>query len=135
MTRIIAYVSILRRTYHDEHRRNIIPVLHPIQRTDHAATTDLQHMGVFLAGSFLLVAADACIIYCAWCRRNCARIVLLGLALLFLLLVSVSHFMCPTEWGGEDLWSNETLAVCAIMDAITIYWLFTGAGARWYATK
>ena len=46
VTRIIASVSILRHKYHDEHRRNIIPVLHPIQRTDHTATTDLQHMGV-----------------------------------------------------------------------------------------
>ena len=45
-TLIIASVSILRRKYHDEHHRNIIAVLHPIQRTDHTATTDLQHMGV-----------------------------------------------------------------------------------------
>ena len=89
----------------------------------------------FLVGTFLLAAANAYIIYCASCRRNWARNVLLGLALFFLALVLVSHYMLPTEWGEEDWWSNATSGACAMMDAIAIYWLFTGAGARWYATK
>ena len=46
VTPTIASVSMLRRQYHYERHCNIIAVLHPIQRTDHTATTDLQHMGV-----------------------------------------------------------------------------------------
>ena len=45
-TLIIASVSILRRKYHDEHYCSNIAALHPIQRTYHTATTDLQRMGV-----------------------------------------------------------------------------------------
>ena len=60
---------------------------------------------------------------------------LLSLAILSLLVLLVSHFMLPTEWNDEDWWSNATFGARAIMDAIAIYWLFTGAGASWYAAE
>ena len=37
-------------------RSHIIAVLHPIQRTDHAAPRDLQHMGVNHRGLYVRVA-------------------------------------------------------------------------------
>lgn len=89
----------------------------------------------FLAGSFLLFAANAYIIYCASRRKNWARIVLLGLTVFFAVLILALHFMWRPEWGEEDWWSNATSGACVIMDALAIYWLFTGAGARWYAAK
>ena len=88
-----------------------------------------------LAGTLLLVAANAYFIYGAARRKNWARIVLLSLAILSLLVLLVSHFMLPAEWSDEDWWSNATFGARAIMDAIAIYWLFTGAGASWYSTE
>ena len=88
-----------------------------------------------LAGSILILTANVYIIYCASRRRNWARIVLLVMALFLWGLVLGSHVMWPTEWGEEDWWSNATSAACAIMEVIAFYWLFTGAGARWYASK
>jgi hypothetical protein len=88
-----------------------------------------------IAVSFLLLVANAYFIYCASRRRNWARIVLLALLLLSQVLVSVTRVMCPTALGDEDFWSVATTSAYFVMDAIALYWLFTGAGARWYAAR
>jgi hypothetical protein len=88
-----------------------------------------------IAVSFLLLVANAYFIYCASRRRNWARIVLLALLLLSQVLVSVTRVMWPTALGDEDFWSVATTSAYFVMDAIALYWLFTGAGARWYAAR
>jgi hypothetical protein len=88
-----------------------------------------------MAVSFLLLIANAYFIYCASRRRNWARIVLLALLLLSQVLVSVTRVIWPAELGDEDFWSVATTSAYFVMDAIALYWLFTGAGAKWYAAK
>lgn len=90
---------------------------------------------LFLAIAFALLAANAYVIYCASRRRNWARIVLLALLLLSVASTLAMHLMWPAELGDEDFWSDATTAAYFVMDAIALYWLFTGAGARWYAAK
>jgi hypothetical protein len=88
-----------------------------------------------MAFSFVLATANAYFIYCASRRKNWARIVLLALFLLFQVLISVTRVMWPTELGDEDFWSAATTSAYFVMDAVALYWLFSGAGARWYAAK
>ena len=88
-----------------------------------------------LTGTFIFLVANAYVIYCASRRRNWARVVLLVLALLFVASVLLSLVMWPAEWDAEDLWSSATSGAYAIMEIIAMYWLFTGAGAKWYAEK
>jgi hypothetical protein len=90
---------------------------------------------LFLAIYFVLVAANAYFIFCASRRKNWARIVLLALFLLSEVSVSVTRLMWSTELGDEDFWSVATTSAYFVMDAIALYWLFTGAGARWYAAR
>jgi hypothetical protein len=90
---------------------------------------------LLLAITSVLLVANAYVIYCASRRRNWARIVLLALLIFSVALTLVMHFMWPAELGDEDFWSDATTAALVIMDAIALYWLFTGAGARWYAAK
>jgi hypothetical protein len=88
-----------------------------------------------MAVSFLLLVTNAYFIYCASHRRNWARIVLLALFLLSQVLVSVARVMWPTELSDEDFWSTVTTNAYFIMDAVALYWLFSGAGAKWYAAR
>jgi uncharacterized membrane protein len=88
-----------------------------------------------MAVSFLLLVVNAYFIYCASRRRNWARIVLLALLFVSVALTVVMHFVLLPEWGDEDFWSAATTSAYFVMDAIALYWLFTGAGARWYAAK
>jgi hypothetical protein len=88
-----------------------------------------------LATCFVFLCANAYVIYRASRRKNWARIVLLALFLLFQVLNSVARVIWPTELGDEDFWSTATTSAYFVMDAVALYWLFSGAGARWYAAK
>jgi hypothetical protein len=90
---------------------------------------------LFLAIALVLIVANAYVIYCASRRRNWARIVLLALLLLSVSITFATRFMWSTELGDEDFWSDATTAAYFVMDAIALYWLFTGAGARWYVAN
>jgi hypothetical protein len=67
--------------------------------------------------------------------KNWARIVLLAMFLLSEVSVSVTRLMWPTALGDEDFWSAATTSAYFVIDSVALYWLFSGAGARWYAAK
>jgi hypothetical protein len=90
---------------------------------------------LFLAIYFVFFAANAYFIYRASRRKNWARVALLALFLLFQVLIAVTRAMWPTELGDEDFLSAATTSAYFVMDAVALYWLFSGAGARWYAAK
>ncbi len=89
----------------------------------------------WIALSFVLIGANAYLIYCASRQRNWARIVLLVVLLSIVALNLAIRFIFPTEWSSNDFWSDATAWACSAMDALALYWLFSGAAARWYAEK
>ena len=89
----------------------------------------------FLSISFVLLAANAYLIYCASRRKNWARVVLLVVTVLIAGAVVFAYLVWPSEWGEEDWWSSATSMGCTAMEAIALFWLFTGAGAKWYTAK
>jgi hypothetical protein len=90
---------------------------------------------VFLAIYVALACANAYFIYCASRRRNWARIALLALFLLPEALLSAMYVLWPETWSDEDFWSAAITSAYYVMNAIAPFWLFSGAGAKWYAAK
>ena len=90
---------------------------------------------LILATCFVFFCANAYVIYRASRRKNWARIVLLAMFLFFQMLVSVARVTWPAQLGDDDFWSTAITSAYFVMDAVALYWLFSGAGARWYAAK
>ena len=85
----------------------------------------------FLVIVFLVfLGLYATLIIFAAMRKNWARITLLVIAVIntagYLLLPSET----PTPW-----WTEANIWLSSILEVVAMYWLFFGAGARWYASK
>jgi hypothetical protein len=89
----------------------------------------------FLAIYVALAWMNAYFIYCASRRRNWARIALLALFLLPEALLSATYVLWPETWTDDDFWSAATTSAYFVMNSIALFWLFSGAGAKWYAAK
>jgi hypothetical protein len=83
---------------------------------------------LFVGASAICYGFFGLLIQLAYRRRNWARITILALT-----LVGYGSMFYP--WSDEaDYWAGIDLASFAFMplDALAMYWLFSGAGAAWF---
>jgi CDP-diglyceride synthetase len=73
---------------------------------------------------------SAYFIHAASRRKNWARVVLLALTSL-----TIVTYLAWPEWNDQTWWSLVLFGVCASMDTVALIWLFSGEGAKWYATS
>ena len=88
-------------------------------------------IGFFIVLSVIvLFALYATFITFAAKRKNWARITLLVLAI----VTTTAYVLMPSE--PQDPWWTAAISwLTAILEIVAMFWLFTGAGARWYASK
>ncbi|HYW56200.1 MAG TPA: hypothetical protein VE934_04525 [Polaromonas sp.] len=85
----------------------------------------------FLVFLFLIVlAVYATLITFAARRKNWARIALL----ISVISTSAGYFLLPSE-TPDPWWTEANFWLSSILELLAMYWLFSGAGARWYAVK
>lgn len=85
----------------------------------------------FLVIVFLvLLGLYATLITFAARRKNWARITLLVLAVISF----AGYFLLPSDIPAP-WWTEANLWLSFVLEGVALYWLFTGAGARWYANK
>lgn len=92
---------------------------------------DMSGETAFLVVVFVIVLGlYATLITFAARRKNWARITLLVIAVINTAGYSLLPSETPAPWWTEaNFWLNS------IMEAVAMFWLFSGAGARWYANK
>jgi hypothetical protein len=78
----------------------------------------------------ILLGLYATLITFAAKGKNWARITLLVLALITVL----GYFLLPAEIPSP-WWTELTTWLGFVLEGVALYWLFSGAGARWYASK
>ena len=85
----------------------------------------------FVVLAFLVVLGlYATMITFAARRKNWARITLL----VFTVITAAGYFLLPSETPAP-WWAEANIWLSFILEMVALYWLFTGAGARWYAHK
>jgi hypothetical protein len=85
----------------------------------------------FLALVFLIILGlYATLITFAARRKNWARITLL----IFALISTLGYFLLPSDIPAP-WWTEANIWLSSILEVVAMYWLFSGAGARWYAGK
>jgi hypothetical protein len=85
----------------------------------------------FLVLVFLIILGlYATLITFAARRKNWARITLL----VFAVISIAGYFLLPSETPAP-WWTEANILLSSILEIVALYWLFTGAGARWYASK
>lgn len=85
----------------------------------------------FLIIVFLIVLGlYATMITFASKRKNWARIALLISAV----ITTTGFFLLPSE-TPDPWWTEANFWISSILEMIALYWLFSGAGAQWYANK
>lgn len=85
----------------------------------------------FLVVIFMIVLGlyDTMIAFAAK-RKNWARIALLISAV----ITTTGVFLLPSE-TPDPWWTEANFWISSILEMIALYWLFSGAGAQWYANK
>jgi hypothetical protein len=78
----------------------------------------------------VLLGLYATLITFASRRKNWARITLLVLAVITI----AGYFLLPSETPAP-WWTEANTWISFVLEWVALYWLFTGAGARWYANK
>jgi hypothetical protein len=61
-------------------------------------------------------------------RKNWARITLLVIAV----INTAGYFLLPSETPAP-WWTEAHIWLSSILEIVALYWLFSGAGTRWYA--
>lgn len=85
----------------------------------------------FLVIVFLvLLGLYATLISFAARRKNWARITLLVIAV----INTAGYFLLPSETPAP-WWTEANFWLSSILEVVAMYWLFSGAGAQWYANK
>jgi hypothetical protein len=85
----------------------------------------------FLVLVFVIVLAlYATMITFAARRKNWARIALLGAAV----VSAAGYFLLPSDTPAP-WWTEANIWLSSILEMIALYWLFSGAGAQWYASQ
>jgi drug/metabolite transporter (DMT)-like permease len=94
------------------------------------AIAPIPHVEWWFWGCFIAVFVGyAVLIVCVSRRQNWARITILLLSCASLLLMLWPDiYEEPLPW---DWWVSNV--AFGILDVLTLYWLFTGAGAAWFA--
>jgi len=86
---------------------------------------------VFLVVLFVIVLGlYATLITFASRRKNWARITLF----VFAVISIAGYFLLPSETPAP-WWTEANILLSSMLEIVALYWLFTGAGARWYANK
>ncbi len=92
---------------------------------------DMAGETAFLVIVFLvLLGLYATLITFAARRKNWARITLL----VFAVISFAGYFLLPSEIPAP-WWTEANIWLSTILEVVAMYWLFSGAGARWYANK
>lgn len=92
---------------------------------------DMAGETAFLVVLFVIVLGlYATLITFASRRKNWARITLL----VFAVISIAGYFLLPSETPAP-WWTEANILLSSILEIVALYWLFTGVGARWYASK
>ncbi len=87
------------------------------------------HTGFFLVISVIvLFALYAALIIFAAKRKNWARITLLVLT-----IVTTTAFVWMPSEALDPWWTVALSWLISILEIVALFWMFTGAGARWYS--
>lgn len=92
---------------------------------------DMADETAFLVVLFVVVLGlYATLITFAARRKNWARITLL----VFAVINTGGYFLLPSEIP-PPWWTEANVWLSTILEIVALYWLFSGAGARWYTNK
>jgi hypothetical protein len=92
---------------------------------------DMAGESAFLVVLFVIVLGlYATLITFAARRKNWARITLL----VFAVISVIGYFLLPSEIPAP-WWTEANIWLSSILEIVALFWLFSGAGARWYANK
>ena len=86
-------------------------------------------LGIMILLMTVANALFAFVVFSASKRKNWARILLL-----IGVLLTPAYFLVPWE-PPDPWWATALVAVSFVIEATAMFWLFSGAGARWYAEK
>ncbi len=86
--------------------------------------------GLLVVLFLIVLAVYATLITFAARRKNWARIALL----VSVIITSAGYFLLPSE-TPDPWWTEANFWLSSILEVVAMYWLFSGAGARWYAGK
>jgi uncharacterized membrane protein len=89
---------------------------------------DLEELwSLLIAVSLAVLVVNCLFIHFASRRRNWARF-----ALLACLVVTVLAMVFFPSQASDPRWLQVVEVLAAVLQAIGVFWLFTGEGARWY---
>jgi hypothetical protein len=79
----------------------------------------------------ILLSLNAAAIYYAGRGKRWAR----GVLLAFTLLSVVAYLAFPSAFENDPWWATAIGVVATSMEAVALFWLFTGESAAWFSKK